>query len=102
MPLPRHLLRLVAVLAGFAAGFGAGFVLTGEAFADRSIPRCPCCGSRHQVHPVRYHPNPGANTLTAVTQHRYLGTWDPDRDGPAWYCHRCSHGWGSRFAPPGR
>jgi hypothetical protein len=102
MPLTRHLLQLLAVLAGFGVGFGAAFVLTGEAIEDRSIPRCPRCGSRHNVHPVSYGSGPGNNTLTAVTKHRYLGTWDADKDGPAWYCHRCSHGWGSRFAPPGR
>jgi hypothetical protein len=96
----RFVRRLLLILAGFGLGFGLACLLRyDEALASLDRPRCPRCGIRHYVRPVTYMPGP--NGLLYVTSgSRPLPPIQPTEPGPAWYCIRCSHGWGSRFDQP--
>ena len=99
--LARQTLRLVVILAGLGVGFGTAYVLTGAAWGDPGMPRCPQCGRRHQVFPVNYTPVEDQQ-LKATSDNRYLGMWEPTAGGPRWHCNTCWRGFGNRFEATGR
>jgi hypothetical protein len=95
----RQLLRCIAVAIG--AGIGGGLAYgTARVAGVSTVPRCPRCGSRADVHEIAFTSLPDGK-LNGTVGGRSIGLYTPGQGAPDFNCNRCWMTIGSRTAVAG-